>query len=169
MTPEGKELLKSIGKLIGYSAKNIAIDFVDMVTLGIPRAILENHDIHIEEQVQEKIMQRQFPHLSRLPWKYQSWHELKLGDSEDKVGTLLGQPWELDVIDIQKKRENNWEYKFDKKWGYRGGAVYFKNKIVVAFMYCSALYERIEEGFPIKKQINVPGPMEGFYYEQEKK
>jgi len=156
--PETKELLKSMGKLIGYSTKNIATDFFNIITLGIPKTLLEEHDIHTENQVKEEMMQRQFPHLSSLPWECQPWNKLKIGESEEKVGMLLGRPWELDVIDLQEKRENNWECKFDKKWGYRPGAVYFKNKIVVAFMYCSTLNERIEVGFPIEKQIGAPVP-----------
>lgn len=131
MTPEGKELLKSMGKLIGY----FAADLADAVTLGIPRAIYENH---IDKQVQKKIIEIQSPLFSRL----------EIGVSEHKVRMLLGLPLKLE---IQKKQDDNWEYKFDKYWKYDGGVVYFKNKKVVAFWYKSALNKDVEKGFPIQK------------------
>lgn len=158
MTPEAKELWKSIGRLIGHCSADVARDFANMVTC-IPRNILENH---IDNQVQKKIMERQFPHLSRLPRKQQLWSELRLGASEDEVGTLLGLPSEVTVIDIQEMRENNYEYKFDERWTYafmpKFSAVYFKNKIVVAFEYRSTPDEIVKKGFPLEITPPVPEP-----------
>lgn len=84
MTPEAKELLKSIGKMIGY----VATDFVDIVTC-VPREVIKDH---IEKQVQKKIIERQLPHLGKRPEKGQRWTEVTLGMSEKKVGELLGLP-----------------------------------------------------------------------------
>lgn len=129
MTPEAKELLKSIGKLIGY----VATDFVDMVTC-VPRDLLENH---IEKQVQKKIIERQLPHLGKRPEKYQRWTEVTLGISEKEVGELLGLPDGIEGI-----AKDGIEYPGDPMlWCYargrgaRGGSVYFKNKKVVGFMF----------------------------------
>ena len=79
---------------------------------------------------------------------------LKLGETEKEVVTSLGLPYRIEPVE----KSESWEYTFDEKWIYRGDFVFFKNKILVAFVYGNALDEMVKKGFPIAKQINVSEP-----------
>ncbi len=153
-------------KPFSESWKDLAVDglkiFADGITLGIPSSIYESH---IEMQVEKKIIERRFPFGSRRPQNAQYWYMLKLGETEKEVVSSLGLPYRIKPVE----ERGDYEYTFDEEWDYEKkegfvyskgtvGSVYFKNKILVAFVYSSALNETVRKGFPIAKQINVPVP-----------
>ncbi len=149
MELETKEFLKSLKDLAVDWSKLIA----DTITLGIPSSIYENH---IEMQVEKKIVERRFPFVWSRQRSEQYWSNLKLGEKEKEVVGSLGLPSRIKTVE----ERGSYEYTFDEKWDYdSAGSVFFKNKILVAFvLYGNTPNETVRKGFPITKQINAPVP-----------
>ncbi|MCK4752254.1 MAG: hypothetical protein KAS75_02330 [Planctomycetes bacterium] len=138
MQRETKKLLKSIGNLIGWNLTDFAVDTFNLLTLNIPKTMME-------KRVQREIAERLYPNLMTMSPEMQLWDLLRVGMSEEEAGRWLGLP-ETVALEDRDSNEITWCY---SSKGLHCGVVIFGNKKVTYFAY------RTNDGHTVKSHPYV--------------